>query len=240
MENCKAMKTGVLYGLGVGPGDPELLTVKAWRILSMAPVVAYLTANGTESTARDIAKPFLPDDVIELAIDMPMRTEREPAQAAYDKGAAAITEHLKAGRDVAMLCEGDPFFYGSFMYLHARLADRFETVVVPGVSSITAAAARIGRPLSARNDVLKVLPATLSADRLRDELQTAQSVAIIKVGRHFGKVRQVLSALDIIAKAVAIENATQAHELIRKVEDIEGDSLPYFTTILVYTGGEAW
>ncbi|MEQ1522188.1 MAG: SAM-dependent methyltransferase, partial [Aestuariivirga sp.] len=113
-------KTGILYGLGVGPGDPELMTVKAWRIISMAPVVTYLTANSTESTARDIAKPFLPDDVIELKIDMPMRTEREPAQDAYDKGAAAITEHLKAGRDVAMLCEGDPFFYGSFMYIFAR------------------------------------------------------------------------------------------------------------------------
>ena len=233
-------KSGILYGLGVGPGDPELMTVKAWRILSTVPVVAYLTANGTESTARDIARPFLPEDVTELKIDMPMRTERQPAQEAYDRGAAAITEHLKAGRNVAMLCEGDPFFYGSFMYLHARLADRFETVVVPGVSSITAAAARIGRPLSARNDVLKVLPATLEADRLRDELQTAQAVAIIKVGRHFGKVKQVLSALDIISKAVAIENATHDNERIRKVEDIEGDSLPYFTTILVYTGSEAW
>ena len=94
--------------------------------------------------------------------------------------------------------------------------------------------------MSARNDVLKVLPATLEADRLRDELQTAQAVAIIKVGRHFGKVKQVLSALDIISKAVAIENATHDNERIRKVEDIEGDSLPYFTTILVYTGGEAW
>jgi precorrin-2/cobalt-factor-2 C20-methyltransferase len=108
------------------------------------------------------------------------------------------------------------------------------------VSAITAAAARIGRPLSARNDVLKVLPATLEPDRLREELQTAGSVAIIKVGRHFGKVRQVLSALDIITRAVAIENATRGNERIRKVEEIDGDSLPYFTTILVYTGGEAW
>ncbi len=234
------IKSGILYGLGVGPGDPELMTVKAWRILSTAPVVAYLTANGTESTARDIAKPFLADDVIEIKIDMPMRTEREPAQLAYDAGAAAITEHLKAGRDVAMLCEGDPFFYGSFMYLHARLADRFETIVVPGVSAITAAAASIGRPLSARNDVLKVLPATLDFDRLRDELQTAQSAAIIKVGRHFGKVKQVLSALDLLSKAIAVEYATHDRERIRKVESIEGDTLPYFTTILVYVGGEAW
>ena len=241
MAGAEAMvKSGVLYGLGVGPGDPELMTVKAWRIISMAPVVAYLTANGTESAARDIAKPFLPADIIELTIDMPMRTEREPAQQAYDKGAAAITEHLKAGRNVAMLCEGDPFFYGSFMYIFARLADRFETIVVPGVSSITAAAARLGRPLSARNDVLKVLPATLEPERLREELQTTQSAAIIKVGRHFGKVKTILSALDLISSAVAIENATRPSERIRKVATIEGDTLPYFTTILVYVGGEEW
>ena len=241
MAGAEAMvKSGVLYGLGVGPGDPELMTVKAWRIISTAPVVAYLTANGTESAARDIAKPFLPADIIELTIDMPMRTEREPAQQAYDKGAAAITEHLKAGHNVAMLCEGDPFFYGSFMYIFARLADRFETIVVPGVSSITAAAARLGRPLSARNDVLKVLPATLEPERLREELQTTQSAAIIKVGRHFGKVKTILSALDLISSAVAIENATRPSERIRKVATIEGDTLPYFTTILVYVGGEEW
>ena len=115
-----------------------------------------------------------------------------------------------------------------------------ETIVVPGVSSITAAAARLGRPLSARNDVLKVLPATLEPERLREELQTAQSAAIIKVGRHFGKVRNILSALDLISSAVAIENATRPSERIRKVATIEGDTLPYFTTILVYVGGEEW
>jgi precorrin-2/cobalt-factor-2 C20-methyltransferase len=241
MENEETMvAAGTLYGLGVGPGDPELITLKAWRILSLAPVICYLTANGTHSTARDIAKPFLPENVIELKIDMPMRTEREPANAAYDQGAAEITAHLKAGRDVAMLCEGDPFFYGSFMYIFARLADRFKTVVVPGVTSITAAAAQIGRPLAARDDVVKVLPATLPADRLREELQTAQSVAIIKVGRHFGKVKTILSALDLISHAIVIENATRGNEAVRRAETVTEDSLPYFTTILVYAGSAAW
>ncbi|MBC8037813.1 MAG: precorrin-2 C(20)-methyltransferase, partial [Rhizobiales bacterium] len=112
MADAQAVITlGKLYGVGVGPGDPELMTVKAWRLISTAPVIAYLAANSRDSTARDIAKPFLPDDAIELAIDMPMRTEREPAQKAYDKGAAAIAAHLRSGRDVVMLCEGDPFFY---------------------------------------------------------------------------------------------------------------------------------
>jgi precorrin-2/cobalt-factor-2 C20-methyltransferase len=236
MAHGEAMvKPGVLYGLGVGPGDPELMTVKAWRILSLAPVVAYLSANGAESTARAIAAPFLPEGVIELAIDMPMRVEREPGEAAYDRGAAAIAAHLEAGRDVAFLCEGDPFFYGSFIYIFERLAAKHEVVVVPGVTSITAAAARLRTPLARRDDVLKILPATLDADRLREELMTAQSAAIIKVGRHFAKVRTILSALDLIANATAIERATHEDERIRRVEDIEEDALPYFTTILVRT-----
>ena len=231
---------GTLYGVGVGPGDPELMTVKAWRLISTLPVLAYLAANGRDSTARDIAKPFIPEGAIELAINVPMRTERQPAQLAYDKGAAAITAHLIAGRDVVMLCEGDPFFYGSFMYIFGRLSKDFKTIVVPGVTSITAAAAAIGRPLAARDEVLKVLPATLDQDRLRDELLTAQSTAIIKVGRHFAKVRNVLSALDLTTKSVVIEKATHDDERITRLEDVQENTLPYFTTILVYAGSEPW
>jgi precorrin-2/cobalt-factor-2 C20-methyltransferase len=225
--------TGTLYGVGVGPGDPELMTVKAWRLISTAKVIAYLAANGTESTARAIAAPFMADDITEIAIDMPMRVEREPAQAAYDQGAIRIATHLAKGEDVVMLCEGDPFFYGSFMYVFERLSAQFKAVVVPGVTSISAAAAQLGQPLCERDDVLKVLPATLDADRLREELLSAQSAAIIKVGRHFGKVRNVLSALDLIHGATAITRATHADQLIQKVDDITADTLPYFTTIIV-------
>ncbi|MGQ0484180.1 MAG: precorrin-2 C(20)-methyltransferase [Hyphomicrobiales bacterium] len=234
------VKQGTLYGLGAGPGDPELMTVKAWRIVSTVPVIAYLSANGGESTARNIAKPFIPEDAIEIAIEIPMRSERQPAQAAYDKGCAAIAGHLHAGRDVAMLCEGDPFFYGSFMYVFARLAKDFKTIVVPGVSSFTAAAAAIGRPLAARDEVLKVLPATLDTERLYEELATAQSAAIIKVGRHFAKLRDVLAALDLTASAFVIEKVTHTDQRVRKLVDVTEDILPYFTTILVYAGAEPW
>jgi precorrin-2/cobalt-factor-2 C20-methyltransferase len=232
--------SGKLYGVGVGPGDPELMTVKAWRLISTAKVIAYLAANSKDSTACDIARPFIAEDAEHLVIDMPMRVERAPGEAAYDKGAAAIAAHLKVGRDVVMLCEGDPFFYGSFMYLFARLAKDFETIVVPGVSSVNAAAAAIGRPLAARDEVLKVLPATLDADRLRDELMTAPSAAIIKVGRHFGKVRNILGSLDLITRAVVIEKATYGDQRVSRVENVEGEKLPYFSTILVYAGNEPW
>ncbi len=227
------MIKGRLYGVGVGPGDPELMTVKAWRLISTAGTIAYLCANGKDSTARDIAKPFIPEDITEITIDMPMRVEREPAQAAYDKGAAEIAAHLEQGRDVVMLCEGDPFFYGSFMYVFERLAVKFETIVVPGVTSITAAAAMLGQPLVERDEVLKVLPATLDAEKLRSELESASAVAIIKVGRHFGKVKAILSELDLMANATAIQNATHENQIIRPLTEIEEDTLPYFTTIIV-------
>jgi precorrin-2/cobalt-factor-2 C20-methyltransferase len=206
----------------------------------MAPVVAYLAANGQSSTARDIARPFLPDDVIHLAIDMPMRMERAPGEAAYDAGAAAIARHLREGRDVVFLCEGDPFFYGSFMYLFARLATEFTVVVVPGVTSITAAAAAMARPLAARNDVVKVVPATLPVERLRAELAACESAAIIKVGRHFAAVREVLGGLNLLSRATLIEKATHDDQRIRKVTDVTEDSVPYFSTILVSAGAEPW
>ena len=232
--------SGTLHGVGVGPGDPELMTVKAWRLISTAPVIAYLAANGKDSTARDIALPFIPDDAEHLVIDMPMRVDRAPGEKAYDYGAAAIAVHLKAGRDVVMLCEGDPFFYGSFMYLFARLADHYPTVVVPGVTSITAAAASLRRPLSARNEVVKVLPATLDATRLHDELKTAESAALIKVGRHLPKIRSILGSLDLTSRAHVIVKATHAGERVIPLTDITEDTLPYFSTILVYAGHEAW
>jgi precorrin-2/cobalt-factor-2 C20-methyltransferase len=228
---CDKTMSGTLYGVGVGPGDPELLTVKAWRLISGAEVIAYLCANGSESMALEIARPFLPDTYKAIDIDMPMRMEREPAMAAYDEGAARIATVLNAGKDVVFLCEGDPFFYGSFMYLYDRLHRSHKTVVVPGITSITAIAAVLGQPLAERDEVLKVLPATMSAEQLSAELKTAKSAAIIKVGRHFTKVKAVLAELGL--SATAVSHATTDQQTIAQVNEIAEDALPYFTTILV-------
>ncbi len=234
------VKPGTLHGVGVGPGDPELMTLRAWKLISGAQVIAYLAANGKDSTARDIAKPFIPATARHVVIDMPMRVEREPGEMAYDKGAADIAAHLDEGRDVVMLCEGDPFFYGSFMYIFARLTKQYPCSVIPGVTSMTASAAAIRRPLSARNEVVKVLPATLPEDRLREELMTAESAVLIKVGRHLAKVRNVLGLLDLSSRARVIIKATHEDEVVRPLLDITEDHLPYFSTILVYSGAEAW
>lgn len=232
--------SGTFYGLGVGPGDPELITLKAWRIISHVPVIAYPAANGNDSLARKIAAPFIPEDVTELAIPVPMRREREPAQEAYDEAAALIARHLDDGKDVAFLCEGDPLFYGSFAYLLDRLAEKHPTVIVPGITSITACAARIGRPLAARNDILKVLPGTLDAQRLKQEISGADAVAIMKVGQHFDKIRGVLTELGLAERATIIEKATRDDERITRLADVPEGERPYFSTILIYQGSEAW
>jgi precorrin-2/cobalt-factor-2 C20-methyltransferase len=137
--------TGTAYGMGVGPGDPELITLKAHRILRACPVVAYPAPDQGDSLTREIVAPHLPGEQTEIAIRIPMVSERFPAQAIYDQAADDIGAHLDAGRDTAILCEGDPFLYGSFMYLFARLAERFPVEVIPGVSSLTASARRSPR-----------------------------------------------------------------------------------------------
>ncbi|MDZ3838390.1 MAG: SAM-dependent methyltransferase, partial [Rhodospirillales bacterium] len=127
--------SGTLYGLGIGPGDPDLITVKAKAILAEVPVIAYPAPEGGESLVRAIADAHIPAGRAEIVISTPMNAGKFPAHDVYDRYAAVIGEHLDAGRDVAVLCEGDPFLYGSFMYLYQRLAPSHPTRVVPGVSS---------------------------------------------------------------------------------------------------------
>ena len=231
--------TGKLIGVGLGPGDPDLITLKAARLIAAAGVIAYPALPGTESLARRIASGLIAEGAMELVIEVPMTQAREPAQAAYDLGAARIAEVLEAGRDVVMLCEGDPFFYGSFMYLHARLSPRFQVEVVPGVTSVSAAAARAGLPLAARNDVMAVIPAPLDDDTLRKRMESTDSFAILKLGRHIGRVRALLDDLGLTARARYVERATLAEEVILPLAEAP-DPAPYFSLILVTKGADPW
>ena len=232
--------TAPLYLIGVGPGDPELLTLKAVRILGEVPVVAYPSTGEDSALAFEIARHHLNPAAELLPIAVPMSVERGPAQAAYDAAAAAILEHLRAGRAVAWLCEGDPLFYGSAMYLTHRIAPQAPVTIVPGVTSLTAAAAAIGRPLAARNEMLKVLPAPLTDDILRPELLATPAAAIIKVGRHFDRIRALLAETGHAANAMVVEHATTARERITPLAQFAHDERPYFSTILSYRGEEAW
>jgi precorrin-2/cobalt-factor-2 C20-methyltransferase len=231
--------SGTLYGIGLGPGDPELMTLKAARLISGAEVVAYPALVGGDSFARSIAAQFLADDVREIVIEVPMQVDRGPAQAAYDLGAAEIAEVLKTGQDVIVLCEGDPLFYGSFMYLHARLASRFDCIVVPGVSSVNASAAVAGLPLVARNQVLAIIPGPMDGAEMAKRITAADAVAIMKVGRHLAKIREVLSGLGLLDRAVYVERASLPEQCVMPLADVP-ERAPYFSMILVTKGADPW
>lgn len=224
---------GTMYGVGVGPGDPDLLTVKAAQLIGRSSVIAYLAANGGHSTALSIAKQYIPMTARHIVIDMPMRIEREPGEHAYDHGARSIAIELEKGLDVVVLCEGDPFFYGSFIYLFKRLSDRYECQIVPGITALTASAAALRQPLSARDTIVKVVPATLTDERLKNELTKAETVAIIKVGRHFGRVRNILTSLNLQSNSYVVIRATQADQSIHRLEELSADAIPYFSTVMV-------
>ncbi len=227
---------GIFYGVGVGPGDPQLLTLKACEIIKAADVLAYPVNGSGISYAREIASAVIPEDADELPIHVPMKVERDPARAAYDAAAGIIAGHLSAGRNVAYLCLGDPLFYGSFMYLAARLEDAHEIEVVPGVTSLSACAARTHIPLGGRNDILSVVPATLDEPALKAAIEGSDMAVIIKVGRHFKKVRDVLRAVGLAERALILESASGDNERVTALEDVRQDEAPYFSTILVCRG----
>ncbi|MEX2648643.1 MAG: precorrin-2 C(20)-methyltransferase [Alphaproteobacteria bacterium] len=234
------MTASTLWGVGVGPGDPDLLTIKGLRVIERCPVVAYPAPPEGDSLARAIVAPHLAPGKIEIAIRMSLDPRGFPAPEVYDPAATAIAAHLVAGRDVAVLCEGDPFFYGSFQYLYARLAGRFRVEVVPGVSSLLACPAVAGAPLTARDDVLVVVPATLSEEALAEHLSGADAAAIVKVGRHLGKVRRVVERLGLVTRARLVEHATRPDQRVRALAEVTEDRAPYFSMVLVHRRGEAW
>ncbi len=237
---------GRLFGLGVGPGDPELITVKALNRLRAVPVVAYPTSNGRKGQALTIVEGYLRADQQRLPMVFPVTTEKLPppfdyeteVRRFYDESAAAVATHLDAGRDVAVLCEGDPFFYGSFMYLHDRLARRYETEVVPGVCSILAGAAVLGTPLVYRDQSLSVLSGVMTEEDLRQRLAAADAAAIMKLGTTFAKVRRVVADLGLMDRALYVERATMGAQRIAPLAEVDPETVPYFSLILI--PGPTW
>lgn len=230
---------GKLIGVGLGPGDPELMTLKAHRLIAGAKVVAYPALENGASFAREIAADSISAEAEELVIRIPMTVARGPAQAAYDLGATEIAKHLDAGRDVVVLCEGDPFFYGSFMYLFNRLEHEYETEVVPGVTSITTCAAVAGRPLTARNDVLTVIPGPLESADMQAKIEAAGAVAIMKVGRHLGRIRALLTDMGLAASATFVARASLPSQQVLPLVRAP-DPAPYFSMILITKGEDPW
>ncbi len=224
--------SGRLYGLGVGPGDPELLTLKALRLLRAVPVVAYPAPEHGDSFARSIVAAWIGRHQREIAIRFPMRPGPLPA-AIYDAAAVALAAELDAGNDAALLCQGDPLFYGSFINVFTRLAGRYRIEIVPGVSSVTGCAAAAAIPLVSREDTLAVIPATLEEDQIARGLAASDSVAIVKLGRHVAKVRRVLDRLGRLDGAVYIEHATLPTQRVAPFACINQHPAPYFSMVLI-------
>ncbi|MEV6647074.1 precorrin-2 C(20)-methyltransferase [Amycolatopsis sp. NPDC051371] len=233
--------TGTLYGVGLGPGDPELMTVKAARLISEASVIAYHCARHGRSIARSVAEPYLREGQVEEKLVYPVTTETTDHPGGYE-GAIAdfyelcakrLAEHLDAGRDVVLLCEGDPFFYGSYMYMHERLSGRFDAVVVPGVTSVSAASSVLGRPLVQRDEVLTVLPGTLPAPELARRLADTDAAAVLKLGRTFGSVREAFEEAGKLDDAVYVERATWGQQRIEPLASVDPSTVPYFSLALL-------
>ena len=192
--------TGTLYGVGLGPGDPELVTVKAARLIAAADVIAYHSTRHGRSIARSIAEPYLRGDQVEEQLVYPVTTETTDHPGGYDgaieefyeQAAARLVAHLDAGRDVVLLAEGDPLFYSSYMHMHKRIDGRYRTQIVPGVTSVSAASAALSTPLVEGDDVLTVLPGTMDRHRLTERLRATDAAAIMKISRSFADVRRAL------------------------------------------------
>jgi precorrin-2/cobalt-factor-2 C20-methyltransferase len=224
--------TARLYGIGVGPGDPELLTLKGLHLLQAVPVVAYAAPETDASFARGIVAQWLGRGQREIAIRFPMRPG-PPPEAIYDDAAGRLAAVLEEGKDIAFLCQGDPLFYGSFAGIYLRLAPRYPVSVVPGVSSLTACAAAAGLPLAQRDAAISVIPASLAEDALARRLAESEVAAVIKIGRHFAKLRRVLARLGLLHTAIYVERATLPNQRIARLAEVDATEVPYFAMALI-------
>jgi len=232
---------GRLIGIGVGPGDPELLTLKAVRALCATDVVAHFAKAGNESHARAVVAELLRPHVRELPFRYPVTTEivkhtavyRTAIRSFYEGCAAAIAEHLDAGRVVAVICEGDPLFYGSYMHLHVRLAGRYPTEVIAGVTGMSGCWSSVGTPIAQGDDVLTVLPGTLPAEELERRIVDTDAAVVMKIGRHLSKVRRALARTGRLDRAIYVECATMANAVVMPLEAKHDDCAPYFAIVLV-------
>lgn len=233
--------TGHFFGVGVGPGDPELVTLKAARLIAEADVVAYHAARGKPSNARRVVAGLIRPGTVEEELTYPVTTGTtdhpggyEGAIAEfYEQSAERLAEHLRAGRDVVLLSEGDPMLYGSYMYMHDRIAPRFATEVVPGVPAFLAATATTANPLVRQTDVLTVLPGTLPEPELARRLADTDGAVIMKLGRTFPAVRRALAAAGRLEGALYVERASMPAERWLPVAEVQADSVPYFSLVVV-------
>lgn len=238
--------TGTVYGVGLGPGEPDLISAKALKLLARARHVAFFRKKGRAGRARMLAGDLVPADAVEFAMEYPVTTEvplgdprySQTLAEFYDGCAAHVATIAYGGEDVVVLCEGDPFFYGSFMHLHERLIARVPVEVVPGIPGMAAAWAASGAPIAWGDDVLSVLMGTLDEDVLVKHMEAADALVVMKVGRNLSRVRAALERAGRAQDAWVIECAAMAEQEVTRLAEVpEGHVPPYFTIVLVHGQG---
>ncbi len=225
--------SGVLHGIGTGPGDPELLTARAIRLIGESEHIFHIEADGKPSRALATAKEHISPVTRLHPINMPMRSDPTPGASTYDEAASAIRSHVENGRTVSVLCEGDPLLYGSFIHLMERLEKDIRIEITPGVPSFLAAGAALGQGIARRTEPVALLPGTMDEDRLLACLHTTDFAAVLKTGRHLPKVRRALASVGF-TDAQVIQEASGNGQKIVDLDEINGDSLPYFSIILAW------
>lgn len=239
------MRPGTIFGVGLGPGDPDLMTVRADRLVRGATHLAYFRKAGRPGRARTTVEGMLRPDVTEFAMEYPVTTEiptRDPRYAtSLAQFYSTVTEHLRAltqsGVDVVVLCEGDPFFYGSFMHLYTRMKDDVPVEVVPAVTGMSAAWTATGIPITWGDDVLTVLLGTMAADDLTHRMARSEAIVVMKVGRNLPKVRRALEGAGKADRAWLVECASMAEERVRPLTEVPEATAPYFSIIIVHGHG---
>ncbi|MEM9639492.1 MAG: precorrin-2 C(20)-methyltransferase [Pseudomonadota bacterium] len=239
------MSTGTIYGVGLGPGDPDLMSVRADRLLRSAKHVAFFRKAGRAGQARRIVNGMLPAQVTEFPMEYPVTTEIAVDDPAYNATLSAFytrcTDHLRAlvdgGEDVVVLCEGDPFFFGSFMHLYTRLRDVVPVEVVPAITGMSGAWTATGQPITWGDDILTVLMGTLPEEMLADAMQRSDALVVMKIGRHFEKVKSALETAGKYDAAWLVEYASMPNQTVQKLAEAGERITPYFSIIVVHGQG---
>ena len=238
-------KMGKIYGVGVGPGAVDLLSVRADKLVREAKHIAFFRKAGRAGHARQIASTLLSKDVIELAMEYPITTEiplsdqrySEVLSEFYKKYSNKIISLSQTGIDLVILCEGDPFFYGSFMHIYSRVKDKCPVEVVPAITGMSAAWTATDIPITWGDDILTVLMGTLDKTTLENQLQNTNAAIIMKIGRNLPKIKKALERTGRFYDAFIVEYAAMDKQTVQRLSDYNTENAPYFSIIILHGQG---
>ncbi len=237
------MATGKIICAGLGPGDPDLMSLRSYRAIQGARHVAYFRKAGRKGQARTLVSDILPDSVQEHAMEYPVTTEihfsdpeyNRQLAAFYDQWADTLAE-MATTEEVVVLCEGDPFLYGSFMHLYTRLQGRAEVEVIPGITGMSGCWTASGQPITWGDDVLTVAMATLSEDELTRRAAETDALVVMKIGRNLPKLRRALERAGRAGDAWLVERGTMPGQTVQRLSEVTGE-VPYFSIVLIHGQG---